>query len=507
MGELEVSVKERKYSNKQEKIKLANKILVRHMLVIASLILLFTVLEVLGEGDVKLYKYIAAVFFIICIIGGLVISKIQRFSDQIRYIIPLSFFIPYSVSILGGYNLFESIYIFIIILPCILYFDKKLINHMLRILCLVYAVRCVRFSAILGKPGDSMNLFIFEISLMVLFIISIYFITKVLYVFNHDAMRTLEEEKQVQEYMLNDVLQIAGLVQEGTHEVGTLVGELEKSTEVVHNSVQGISTSAQQTAENIQEQTIMTQSIQEAISNTSNYTQNIVGIAEKSSLTVSENLKVMMELKEHSGSIAKTNSAVIESMNSLQERTKEVQDIAKIIFTISSKTNLLALNASIESARAGEAGKGFAVVADQIRELAEQTRKSMEEITVIVEELNQNALTATETVQVSITAADDQGKLIEATSSNFDNINENMNILTRDINSIGTMVNGLLNSNNSIVDNISQISAASEEVMAESQEVTEISRKNSENVNEAKKFIDELIATSHKLDKYLKIKK
>lgn len=65
------------------------------------------------------------------------------------------------------------------------------------------------------------------------------------------------------------------------------------------------------------------------------------------------------------------------------ENSKKVNDIAQLtddILGIASQTNLLALNASIEAARAGEAGKGFAVVAEEIRDLAERSRESANNI-------------------------------------------------------------------------------------------------------------------------------
>ena len=81
-----------------------------------------------------------------------------------------------------------------------------------------------------------------------------------------------------------------------------------------------------------------------------------------------------------------------------------MENIAGMILNISSQTNLLALNASIESARAGEAGRGFAVVADQIRQLAEQTKQSTEEITRITTELSMNANDVVKSIESSIDA-------------------------------------------------------------------------------------------------------
>jgi methyl-accepting chemotaxis protein len=78
-----------------------------------------------------------------------------------------------------------------------------------------------------------------------------------------------------------------------------------------------------------------------------------------------------------------------QEVNTLAEESERIGEIVSQIDDIAEQTNLLALNATIEAARAGEAGKGFAVVASEVKNLANQTARSTEDIRTRIESLRQ----------------------------------------------------------------------------------------------------------------------
>lgn len=120
-----------------------------------------------------------------------------------------------------------------------------------------------------------------------------------------------------------------------------------------------------------------------------NELMNITDVLSGVMTGISENVK---EASEGFKNLSMENENLLQATHSAAEQGKDSKQIVSMIRSISSKTNLLGLNASIEAARAGEAGRGFAVVAGEISKLSKTSKDSIEKIDGIINDISEQII-------------------------------------------------------------------------------------------------------------------
>ena len=184
----------------------------------------------------------------------------------------------------------------------------------------------------------------------------------------------------------------------------------------------------------------------------------------KQALSLSEDgtRSVQQTLQGMSGLRDKVNAIANQIVN-LSEQTGQITIVSDLVADLASQTNMLALNAAVEAARAGEQGKGFSVVADEIRKLADQSKKSADKINVLANDI-QAAINRTVMVTDEGTKTVNEGiDLARSTADTFVGVTDAVNNVYLNSQQISTSAKQQAVSIQQVLSSMTTISQGSQE--------------------------------------------
>lgn len=247
--------------------------------------------------------------------------------------------------------------------------------------------------------------------------------------------------------------------------------EISKAVEDVAEGSTGMAASISKINENLLEMSNETKDINASVDEIKNQTVAV----QDSSKIMNDKIKSMQDSSHKMDEGISTISKRIETVNTTVDK---VSNIVSVIEEISSETNLLSLNASIEAARAGDAGKGFAVVAQEIRVLSDNTNTELENIKQIISSLVEECRYC---VQASGTIVEDNAKQkeeIKAVLDEFGSLDEQIQKTAEKADEIEELVTAMIElndditkSSNSLTDVSAANAAATEEMNANIEEL------------------------------------
>ncbi|MFB9327786.1 methyl-accepting chemotaxis protein [Paenibacillus aurantiacus] len=226
---------------------------------------------------------------------------------------------------------------------------------------------------------------------------------------------------------------------------------------------------------------------QSAIERSADASHQSNGIAVRGELEISTAVRAAGQINES------THETMI-MMNKLKERSMQIDEIVTAITAISGTTNLLALNASIEAERAGEHGRGFGVVAKEIRHLAEQSRKSAEDIASLIRLIQ-------EETKASVLKMEQNTKLADQLTIRMATGNEAFLEIKRHVDETSTSLNLVRGTLDKLAMNSEQLLLSMTDTAAITEETAASAESVSANVEEQNASIEVMVHGMNELDR------
>ncbi len=227
-------------------------------------------------------------------------------------------------------------------------------------------------------------------------------------------------------------------INEGVNILGTSAAE-------ILTTVTEVSTGATETATSVSETTVTIEEIRQTALIAAQKAQEVLESSHRASEAAENGKEAVQQTVEGMNRINDQMRLISESVNKLSDQSRTIGEITTTVNDIADQSNLLAVNAAIESARAGEQGRGFGVVAQEIRMLAEQSKKATAQVREILNDIQKG-------MNLTVIATEHGSKAVESGNR----------LALRS----GEIIDILADTVNDAVKSVIQISASSQQQMA-----------------------------------------
>ena len=478
--------KDTKDGNNLNEKSYVNKKLLQCYLIISMVLLTAYIMELVKGNRTAGYVFVFSIILIVPVIMAAFAYKKNAGSKMVRSIIAIGYGILYAFALWTSVSILSFTYAIPMIIAISMFADKKYSLKVGIASALINIVYIIIQYVNVGITSSDMVDYEIQIALMALVVAFSYITTDVLGHISAYKLETIEAEKAKTDDMLDKIIKANDNLCKEIDNINDESKNMQEQAEGSQLAVSQMVSGANELAGTVQNQLEMTESIGELTENARTLIEDIKKQFDTTTdITKTGNIN-MEQLENVSKNSSDIGSDVSGAMNELTAKTEEAKVILGMINGITRQTALLALNASIEAARAGEAGAGFAVVAQQIKQLAEETQKSTEEIENIIVALAEQAEKAGFSVNNLLSANENQMELVNQSKKSFDAIRDDIRDIQVKIDEEYNYMDNITTSNNEITQQIESLSAFSEELLANTENTQELSNKTingSRNIN------------------------